>query len=114
MPIDVEAIMARKLASMFPEPGIRAEAERLLASYGVESYEKEIPRVRLAILKNTGAGGDLEALRAQVRLAKQDYRDALVAAEYGRQAHELFTMEPKKRKHLAKQDQDEYRAWLES
>jgi hypothetical protein len=114
MSTDVEAIIARKLASLFPDPEMRAEAERLLASYGAGSHEKEVPRVRLAILKNTGAGGDLEALRAQVQLAKTDYRDALVGAEYGRQAHELFTMEPKKRKRLSKQDQDEYIAWLES
>jgi hypothetical protein len=112
--MDVDAIIARKLASMFPEPGMRAEAERVLALYGTESYEREVPRVRLAILKNTGAGGDLERLRAEVRLAKQDYRDALVGAEYSRQAHELFSMEPKKRKRLGKQDVDEYKAWLES
>lgn len=114
MSIDPDAIIARKLTSMFPDPKMRAEAERILFLYGAESYEPEVPRVRLAILKNAGAGGDLEALRREVNTAKQDPRDAMVGAEYGRQAHELFDMEPKKRKRLAAEDQAEYLAWLKS
>lgn len=114
MSINADAIIARKIACMFSEPQMRTEAERMLALYGTESHEREIPRVRLAILKNTGAGGDLERLLQEVRLAKQDYRDALVAAEYPRRAHGLFDMEPKKRKRLGSEDQAEYKAWLES
>lgn len=114
MSIDADATIARKLTSMFPDPEMRAEAERILFCYGTESHHGEIPRVRLAILKNTGAGGDLERLRQEVRNADLDYRDALVGAEYARQAHELFDMERKKRKRLAAEDQAEYLAWLKS
>lgn len=113
MSIDADAIIARKLTSMFPDAKMRAEAERILFFYGTESHHGEVPRVRLAILKNTGAGGDLDRLRKEVRNADIDYRDALVGAEYVRQAHDLFNMEPKKRKRLAAEDQAEYLAWFE-
>jgi len=88
------------------------EAERLLALYGLESHETEIPRVRLAILKNAGA--DLDNMRYEVGLAKHDYRDAIVAAEFSREALEPSAGDTKKRKRLRVEDKNAYLAWLES
>lgn len=63
-----------------------AEAE--LLKYGVESHEREIERVRTGIVKLSA--GDLELLREWVTLAKRDYRDLLVSAEY---THERISRE---------------------
>ena len=80
MPIDYAAILARKIKALFPDDEARAEAVSILATYGVESYEREVPRVRLAVLKL--AGVSFSELRRHVEVAKRDYRDALAAAEY--------------------------------
>lgn len=61
-------------------PGDRAEALRLLAGYGTESWHREPDRVRLAILKLSG--GRLDRLRAHLETAKKDYRDVIASAEY--------------------------------
>jgi hypothetical protein len=57
-----------------------AEAE--LLRYGVETHEREAGRVRRGILKLSA--GDLTKLQDLVALAKRDYRDLLVSAEYTR------------------------------
>jgi len=49
-----------------------------LDSYGTESYEREVERVRLAILHLSE--GQLDKLRYWLRVAKTDYRDALLAS----------------------------------
>ena len=52
----------------------------MLAGYGTESYEREPPRVRLAVLKL--AGRNFEMVRGWVAQAKMDYRDVLGPAEF--------------------------------
>src|SRR5581483_5076336 len=54
----------------------------LLLSYGGESYEREVERVRWDILRVSG--NDLPQLERMVAMAKTDYRDLIVAAEYTR------------------------------
>ena len=49
--MDYEAILSRKLRSLFPEEEQRNEVKAILDTYGVERYEQEPFRVRLAILK---------------------------------------------------------------
>ena len=72
---DVERLVARDFA-----PAEQPTVWALLRSYGVESYEREVDRVRAALLRV--ADGRVGALEEAVRLAKEDYRDALVMAEY--------------------------------
>lgn len=61
-------------------PDNPAEVLELLGQYGVVSWEVEVPRVRLAILRL--AAGDMDRLRQQLDYAKRDYRDVLLGAEY--------------------------------
>lgn len=52
----------------------------ILNEYGTDEWHREPTRVRLAALKM--ANGSVTRLRASIELAKSDYRDVLVAAEY--------------------------------
>ncbi len=52
----------------------------LLDRYGTRRSEPERERVQLAILKLSG--GDIEKLRHDLDVARQDYRDVLYWAEY--------------------------------
>ena len=58
----------------------QAQALALLSLYGEKSYEREVERVRLAVLKL--ANGELTRLIKFVDDAKRDYRDVLMWAEY--------------------------------
>lgn len=66
----------------------------LLDTYGVESYEREPERVQLAILKLSE--GNEERLREFVAVAKRDYRDVLLWAEYPEES-KLDTAEKRER-----------------
>ncbi len=81
--MDFEAILNRKINSLFPDITIQQEVIQTLNTYGVEKYEQEPIRVRLAILKL--AGDDLEQVKINTNYAKQDFRDVLLWAEYSRQ-----------------------------
>jgi hypothetical protein len=81
---------------MFPESAHERLLE-LLATYGVESYERERERVQLAILKLSE--GNVEKLREFVAVAKRDYRDVLFWAENPEEA-KLDT--PEKRERMKK------------
>lgn len=59
----------------------------LLDLYGKESYEYEKERVQLAIIKMSGS--DMLKLQEHVRLAKTDYRDVLMSAEYNQDGSEI-------------------------
>ena len=58
----------------------RTHVLETLDNYGVEFYERERERVQLAILKLSE--GHEEKLREFVAVAKRDYRDVLLWAEY--------------------------------
>lgn len=59
----------------------------LLDLYGREEHEYEKERVQLAIIKLSR--GDLAKLREYVNLAKIDYRDVLMSAEYNQDGSEI-------------------------
>jgi len=80
MKIDVQEILKGKLEKMFPDVALRAEVTRILKRYGTETYETEIDRVHLDILKLSGTSR--EDVQKWVKVAKNDYRDVLAAAEY--------------------------------
>jgi hypothetical protein len=56
------------------------EVLALLHAYGVQPWEMEVPRVRVALLR-LGVG-DVSTLRLHLGYAKRDYRDVLLGAEY--------------------------------
>jgi hypothetical protein len=70
-----------------------AHVETLLAGYGTEPHEREVERVRLAILKISE--GDERKIEEHVATAKKDYRDVLFWADQPEQAK----ISPAERKH---------------
>ena len=58
-----------------------AEVMAALDEYGTESYEREVNRVKLAILQLSE--GNMEKLLYWIKTAKVDYRDPLAARELG-------------------------------
>lgn len=108
--MDAADILTRKLVVLFPEEGARNNARSVLDSYGVEDYEKEPVRVRLAILKLSGS--DFEEMRKMTNYAKDDFRDVLSWAEYPRQSKRWSMPDGPKREKLIKEDRAEYEQWL--
>ena len=66
--------------AMFGESNL-AEVLAVLDAYGTESHEREVNRVKLAILELSE--GDKENLLYWIKIAKADYRDPLAAQELG-------------------------------
>jgi hypothetical protein len=107
----VEEALKRKLALLFPDPDDEDLARQLLAEYGVEEYEREASRVRLAVLKLSGQ--ILEKVEEYVGIAKKDYRDVLALAEYpGQLRAQTWKMNPEERKELEDRDREQFEAWL--
>ena len=78
---------------IFPE-NAHVRVLKLLDAYGVEPYERERERVQLAILKLSE--GNEEKLREFVAVAKRDYRDVILWAEYPEESR-LDTPEKRER-----------------
>jgi hypothetical protein len=78
MPDVTEEDVFRIVRLDFPEQFDVAMA--VLNQYGLEKWEREQARVRIAILKLVN--GDPEKLKQAIETAKRDYRDVLAAAEY--------------------------------
>jgi hypothetical protein len=103
-------LVTRKAKEVFPKEDI-SKIMGILDQYGVRPHEQERERVQLAILKLSG--GELEELQKQVRVAKSDYRDVLVFAEYP-----LWFQSPKpledtpESKEIREKDRKQYLDWL--
>jgi hypothetical protein len=84
----------------------------ILAEYGLESWHRELDRVRLAVLKL--AAGNLEALRREIEIAKCDYRDALAGAEYpnSMKISPGENLPPEHQRKIIDKDWRRYDAWL--
>ena len=63
---------------------MKDSVETLLAAYGTEPHEREVKRVRLAILKLSA--GSEQKIREYVAIAKKDYRDVLFWADHPEEA----------------------------
>jgi len=105
---DVERVVKRDFS---PE-----EASTVLSTlqeYGKKEWHRDVPRVRLAILKL--AGRDSGALLDAVAMADRDYRDVLGNAEYPRYFSKIDPAEKDevKRKTVIDADWQEYRDWLQ-
>ena len=104
-------ILQRKLQAMFPGAQTREKAEATLATYGLESHEKEPERVRLAILRL--AGDDINQVEKYTNNARQDYRDVLSWAEYPRQSKQWDLPDGSEKEKIKAADREEYEQWLE-
>jgi hypothetical protein len=76
----------RRIDALFPQPERDAVVRLLQSECGnnlplLESFDDvQLERVRFAALKLSG--GNLRKLRDAVRLAKEDWRDLLVSAQF--------------------------------
>jgi hypothetical protein len=104
--------VARIVARDFAADEINA-AHEILGRYGIEQWEREIPRVRIAALKL--ASGSLERLREHIAVAKADYRDVLAAAEYPQRFQSGFhadKLTPDLESAIIAADWDQYQEWF--
>lgn len=62
----------------FPEEQL-AEVRALLSGYGTETWHREAERVKRDMV--IVSRGSLNALKAAIELAKNDYRDVLIGEE---------------------------------
>jgi hypothetical protein len=85
----------------------------ILDEFGKQEWNSPGARVRLAILKL--ANGDLDKLMDHTKVAIEDFRDALSAAEYPRYSREISFDEAAKDYKRAVIDDDwrQYCEWLE-
>ena len=105
---DVERVVRRD----FPKEEF-ANVMNILSEYGVEQWQRERPRVQLAVLKL--ARGTLKGLRLQIDEAKCDYRDVLGPAEYPtytKRWHQMGKLPAEEKQHIIESDWNQYETWL--
>lgn len=104
---DVERVLERD----FPPDAIVA-LRKALSAYGAESWEPEVDRVRLAILKL--ASRDQTRLQTQIVAAKSDYRDVLAYAEYPNwmQLSPSAALSDEDKQRAIDADWAQYQSWL--
>jgi len=69
-----------RIQAMFSGEVARESARSMLLNYPTEAWHGEVERVRIGILRI--CQGNLERMRRLVDVAKRDYRDLLMLAEY--------------------------------
>lgn len=106
----------RKLSAMWPDPAQREVVRAQLERYGKETYEKEVDRIRLAILKLCDAR--TEKVAELVTAAKRDYRDVILWAEYPEESRALWSLradltaeERRRLDDVRRRDREQYRNW---
>jgi len=85
----------------------------ILSDYGTESWQRGVNRVRLAVLKL--AGGDLQAVRREIDVAKSDYRDVVASAEYPEYMQKVSPsggLAEEERERIIRADWIQYQSWL--
>jgi hypothetical protein len=104
---DVECIVRRD----FPADQFQ-DVIAILDEYGKAEWHRERERVRLAVLKLSGA--KLNALRQNMEIAKSDYRDVLAIAEYPEYSKDIDShkLPAKERELIFKRDWTQYETWL--
>jgi len=104
-------LVIKKAKGVFPGEDT-SKIMGILDQYGVRPHEKERERVQLAILKLSG--GEVEKLQEEVKVAKQDYRNVLIYAEYP--LHTGTGFMPKKgtreAKEIDEKNRKQYLDWL--
>jgi len=108
--MNLDAILNRKLTTLFPNEAIRAQVVVILETYGTEKHEQEPVRVRLAVLKLSNH--IFAEIKRNINFAKLDFRDVLTWAEYPRQSKKWSTPKGPKKQKLIDADRAEYKEWL--
>jgi len=88
-------------------------AMRMLNEYGTEDLQRNVHRVRLAVLKL--ACGNLQALRREIDVAKSDYRDVVAYAEYPEYMQRVSPsggLAEVERERIIRADWAQYQSWL--
>lgn len=108
-------LVLKKAAEVFPHEDV-SDIVRLLDQYGVEPLEGDCDRVHLAILKLSE--GQLDKLEHYIKVAKADYRDVLMPAEYPLAQKvgwtEMEKMDSQSVEQLRQKDREQYLEWLNS
>lgn len=105
---DVERIAAREFSHDQAPQILEA-----LASYGTESYQPEVDRVHLDILKLSN--GNFDRLIREIDNARCGYRDTMMTAEYpnyGKKMLHIDKLPPEERKKIIEDDKIQYETWL--
>jgi hypothetical protein len=117
-------LVERALSALFGSSAEdAARVRRALQTYGVEPHEREADRVRLAILRVSN--GDVKVALEGIALAKKDYRDVLVGAEYPQEqrvsidflSRRVPLKSPEAQEALSearRRDRQQYEEWLAS
>src|SRR5262245_51259417 len=107
---DVERVARRD----FPAEHIATIME-VLDEYGKEEWQREVHRVRLAVLKL--ANREFQQIRYWIEQAKCDYRDVLAPAEYplyGKRWGRMDQLSEEEQKKIIESDWAQYERWLKS
>jgi hypothetical protein len=86
---------------------------RVLNAFGAARSEGGRGRVHLAALKL--ANGNLDALKAQIEIAREDYRDVLAPAEYSEYSERPFQVRDLpvgEQQRIIANDWKQYEEWL--
>ena len=87
----------------------------VLGEYGKEEWQREVHRVRLAVLKL--ANREFGDLGYWIEQAKCDYRDVLAPAEYplyGKKWGQMDRISEEEQKRIIEADWAQYERWLKS
>jgi hypothetical protein len=106
-----EVVLERKLVSLFPDCTKREKVVCILETYGVESYEQESVRVRLAILKLSD--NSVREVRKNTQYAKEDFRDILAWAESPNLGKVWNQPDGPEKQKVIDLDRANYSKWLE-
>jgi len=108
----------RKIDALWTDPVQRGRVRTELQKFGTEAHEREVERARLAILKLCEARS--ERVIELVAVAKRDYRDVLMWAEYPSEGQALWAVRPDlsnedrlRLEDLRRRDRQQYQDWLE-
>ena len=104
-------LVLKKLRQSFPDEAAAGEALALLDNYPGDTPTGRA-RVQLAILKQ--CEGDLARLSQLIDLARTDYRDVLVGAEYPEEFPAPRNTSPDEMAAIRLRDRAQYEAWLTS
>ena len=105
---DVERVVRRD----YPQEHV-AQVLAMLGEYGDEDWQREQPRVRLAVLKL--ATRSVEQVRYWIEAAKHDYRDVLGPAEYPLYEKKMFRiakLSDEEHNRIIESDWAQYERWL--
>lgn len=109
---DYSRLLPELLKKLFLSEPSRAEASKILSTYGSEVYHREKGRVQVGILRLSGS--NLAKIKRNTELACMDYRDLLVAAEFPLTCSKsrLKLEQPEEYEKLARKEIDQYDEWI--